>query len=162
MISVEEQLSEITAFLEKPFNEKDNIQLGFSPDSLPAIYAIAHELYKNGKFEDAMHCFRFLTLNDSFERKYWMGLAAAYQMLKCYPEAIECYSAAALQDFTDPYVHCHAADCFFYMGNLPKAREALNSAIITAQDQEIHSALIPRLKLLKDVWSKLPNGGSNE
>lgn len=162
MVSVEEQLSEITAFLEKSSDEKGNALPGFSSESLSAVYSIAYELYKNGKFEDAKQCFRFLTLTDSFERKYWMGLAAAYQMLKSYPEAIECYSAAALQDHTDPYVHCHAADCFFHMGNISKAREALNSALITARDYEVHTALMPRLKLLDDVWSKLQNGGSNE
>ena len=161
MLSIDEQLSDITSFLEKSATEHSQ-EPDFSTESLAAIYAIAYELYKNGKYEEAKQCFRFLTLTNSFERKYWMGLAATYQMLKSYSEAIECYSAAALQDFTDPYVHCHAADCFFHMGNIAKAKEALNSAIMTAKNHlELHEALIIRLELLSEVWSNLLLGGSN-
>lgn len=151
---------EITDFLENPSFEKNEAFPPFTPESLAALYAMAYRLYKNGKYEDALAFFRFLTLSDSFERKYWMGLGACNQMLKNYEKALECYSAAAIQDSSDPYVHWHAADCFFHSGNLPKAREALESALVTARQDNNHHPLIPKLELIADAWSDLLKGGS--
>jgi type III secretion system low calcium response chaperone LcrH/SycD len=131
-----------------------------SPESYETLYATAYELYKNGKYEVAKSFFRFLTLTDSFERKNWMGLAACYQMLKLYEEAIECYSAAAVQDPSDPYVHWHAADCYFHLDNLVKAKAALDSAIITANADETYGVIIPKLELIKSTWANMKIEGS--
>ncbi|HEV8051387.1 MAG TPA: SycD/LcrH family type III secretion system chaperone [Parachlamydiaceae bacterium] len=157
-----EKLGQITDFLNGMTSENGNALSQLSPDSLSALYSMGYQLYRNGKYEDAKCFFRFLTLNNSFERKYWMGLGACYQMLKLYNEAIECYSAAAIQDPTDPYVHLHAADCYFHMHNLAKAKEALESAMITAKDDKAYEGLIPKLQLISDTWSNLPNGVSHD
>lgn len=161
MSAINESLSEITAFLENPPSEKDRASLQFSSDSLSALYGMAYELYRNGKYEEAKDVFRFLTLANSFERKHWLGLAACCQIMKNYEEAITCYSTAAIQDPSDPYTHLHAAECFFHLGNHTKAKEALESATITAKENNAHAALIPKLELIFDVWSKMPPGGSH-
>ena len=153
-------LLDITDFLENPSGL--DRAAPFSADSLTALYVMGYELYRNGKYEEAKNFFRVLTLADSFERKYWMGLAACLQMLKDYNKAIECYSAAAIQDPSDPYAHWYAADCYFQLGNLCKAKEALESALMTANDHENAALLIPKLKLIAEAWSKLPLEGSNE
>lgn len=150
-------LSEMASFLETGSDFPP-----FSSDSLEALYGTAFELYRNGKYEDAADVFRFLTLSNSFERKYWIGLAACHQMNKHYAEAIECYSIAAIQDPTDPYAHLHAAECFFHMGQKTKAKEALASAAATAKDSPVHAALMPKLELLHAVWSNIPVGGSHD
>lgn len=155
-------LTKITDFLNNMSSDDGSALPQLSPDSLEALYAMAYELYRNGKHSDAKDFFRFLTLINSFERKYWMGLGACYQMLKHYPEAIECYSAAAIQDPMDPYVHMHAADSYFLMNNLEKAREALESAITTANLDDTYNALIPKLQLISERWSTLPNGASHD
>jgi type III secretion system low calcium response chaperone LcrH/SycD len=158
-----DNLSWIADFLNESFSEDRQTLPQLSPDSLSLLYANAYELYRNGKYDDAKCFFRFLTLVNSFERKYWMGLGASCQMLKLYPEAIECYSAAAIQDPTDPYVHLHAADCYFHSNNLEKAKEALESAIITANENaDDYASLIPKLQLISERWSTLPNGGSHD
>lgn len=154
-------LSEITDFLENP-SGLDRVFPEFSEESLSALYAMGYELYRNGKYEDAKNFFRILTLADSFERKYWMGLAACLQMLKDYNNAIESYSAAAIQDPSDPYAHWHAADCYFQLGNLSKAKEALESALITAQDHENADVLIPKFQLIAETWSCLSKEGSHD
>jgi type III secretion system low calcium response chaperone LcrH/SycD len=130
----------------------------FSTESLEALYGIAYELYRNGKYQEAQDVFRFLTLANSFERKYWIGLAACHQMQKHYTDAIECYSIAAIQDPSDPYAHLHAAECFFHLGNHAKALEALESAKITAKD----TPLMPKLEFLSDIWSKMASGGIHD
>ena len=157
-----ESVSELADILEKSSLIKKDSLPTFSSESLAAMYAMGYELYRNGKYEDALAFFKLLTLSNSFERKYLMGLAACYQMLKDYEKALECYSAAAIQNSTDPYVHWHAADCFFHSGNLIKAQEALESALVTAKQDNTHHALIPKLELIADAWSYLSNGGSND
>jgi len=157
-----DNLAKIADFLNNMPSENGSALPQLSPDSLSELYALGYELYRNGKYEDGKCFFRFLTLVNSFERKYWMGLGACYQMLKSYPEAIECYSAAAIQDPMDPYVHMHAADCYFLMNNLDKAKEALESALITANQDNSYETLIPKLQLISERWSTLPNGASHD
>lgn len=155
-----DHIAKLTDLLEAASQKKS--ELPHLPESsLDALYSMAYELYRNGKYEDARGFFRFLTLVDSFDRRYWMGLGACYQMLKCYPEAIECYSAAAIQDSTDPYVHWHAADCFFHSGKFVEAKQALESAMITAQEDDTYKALIPKLTLITEAWSHLPTGANH-
>lgn len=161
MPAIDDDMTEIADFLKKSSLEKGCTPPEFSSDSLSALYAMAYELYRNGKYEDAKGFFRFLTLANSFERTYWMGLAACYQMLKAYAEAIECYSAAAIQDPSDPYVHWHAADCFFHSGHLTQANEALESAMLTAKENKAYAALIPKLTLISETWSNLSKGASH-
>jgi type III secretion system low calcium response chaperone LcrH/SycD len=153
MSTLNDELSQLLAA-----NSHPDQAISFSPDSLEAAYSIAYDFYRNGKFEDAKAFFRLLTIANSFERKYWMGLAACCHMLKLYPEAIDCYSAAALQDPSDPYAHWHAAECFFHLEDLNKAQEALSSALKAAQDNDSHHPLIPQLSLLAETWSILPSG----
>jgi type III secretion system low calcium response chaperone LcrH/SycD len=130
--------------------------LQLSQESLSTLYSLAYYLYENGKFVDAKSVFRFLTLSDAFDRRYWMGLAASYQMLKDYPAALECYSLAAVQNPDDPYVHLHAADCFFAGGESLKAVKTLESAIAAAKkkkDEELCSQLL----LMHASWIAQPS-----
>lgn len=159
MQTMNESLAQIVAHLEA--SERQDHSPPFSADSLEALYGIGFELYRNGKHEDAKDVFRFLTLANSFERKHWLGLAACYQLRKEYLEAIECYSIAAVQDPSDPYAHLHAAECFFHLADYIKAKEALESAILTAKDNKTHATLIPKLEFIFEVWSNMP-GGTNE
>ena len=125
-----------------------------SEETLNALYAMAHTLYGNGKYQEAKQCFHFLTILNANERKFWMGLAACYQMLKDYSSAIQFYSLAAVQDATDPYVHVHAADCYYALGEKDQALQALDSAQCAAAVSEKHNQLIPQLELIRQVWLK--------
>jgi len=159
MTDVNEALLEMIDLLKQRYSQtEEQGSKSFSPEYLEELYAMAFELYKNGKYEDAKAFFRFLTLADPFERKFWMGIAACNQLLKDYQEAINCYSAAALQDPSDPYAHWYAADCYFHAGNLPKAKEALQSALKTATESSHHQALLPKLEVQIEAWTKLPHG----
>lgn len=132
--------------------------LSLSPESIQSLYATSFRLYNSGKYEDAKNFFRILTLSDPHQRRFWTGLAACYKMLKSYSEAIECYSVAAIQDPTDPFVHAHAADCYHALGNCQQAIGALESAIEMAKSNTEHRALVSKLDLLHSVWSKQQEG----
>lgn len=154
----DDAILELTEYLKNGGTPEDKKSISFSQDALLAAYTIAYDFYRNGKYGDAKNFFRLLTVADSFERKYWMGLGACCQMLKAYEEAVDCYSVAALQDPSDLYAHWHAADCFFHLGKLDQAQEALNSALQIAQGNESHRNLIPQLSLLAETWSSLYSG----
>lgn len=126
----------------------------FSKDTLSVLYAAAYEHYRNGKYEEAKSFFHLLTITDGEDTRNWMGLGASSQMLKKYETAIAAYSVAATQNFRDPYVHLHAAECFFHQGNLPKALEALESSLVMAKDTDADEHLITKLELLFQTWSE--------
>ncbi|MEI8366604.1 MAG: SycD/LcrH family type III secretion system chaperone [Parachlamydiaceae bacterium] len=133
----------------------------YSTETLSALYAIAYEYYRNGKYAEAKTSFHLLTIADTSDTRFWMGLGASYQMLKNYDAAIHAYSIAAVQNCSDPYVHFYAAECFFYQGNLPKALEAIDSSLTVAKDTQAGSALISKLELLSHTWSLQHNGGNH-
>lgn len=125
--------------------------LPLSQDSLQALYAMGHEYYRNGKYEQAQQLFRFLTFSDTQDRRFWIALASSHYMLKEYPQAIEAYSISAIQDPSDPTPHWYAANCFLACGQKVKALEALDSALSTAKKDEKYAALIPQIELLQEV-----------
>lgn len=135
--------------------EKEGVPsfLQLSSEGLATLYSLGYYLYEHGKYSDAEHVFRFLTISEPFDRRYWMGLAGSYQMMKDYPAALECYSVAAVQDPNDPYVHLHAADCFFASGQSLKAVQALESAIAVARKKN-DDRLCSQLQLMHASWTE--------
>lgn len=122
----------------------------FSQDTVEALYAFGFGFYQHGKFDQAVHFFRFLTLIDFNQRKHWMGLGASYQMLKDYARAIQCFGYAAMLNPSDPYAHFHAAECFLSLKETEKAKEALKSAETVAKKApKKHETLLARIALLK-------------
>lgn len=126
----------------------------FSDETVETLYATGYELYRNGKYGDAKDFFKLLAITDPSSRRYWMGQGACHQMLKEYDNAVNCYSVAAVLDPDDPYVHWHAADCFFQKGERQKAIDTLSSALIVAKHKEEHLVLVPKLELLHTIWSR--------
>lgn len=122
----------------------------FSHDTAEALYAFAYGFYENGIYDKAVHFFRFLTLMQMNNKKYWMGLGASYHMLKDYECALQCYGYAAFLDENDPYVHLHAAECFFALDEITQGQQALSSAETLASSQPKEGKkLLSRIKLMK-------------
>ncbi len=125
-----------------------------SLDSIPAVYTMASELYKSGKYEDAKDLFSLLTASEIKNTKHWMGLAACYQMTREYPKAIECYSMAAIQNKNAPLAHWHAAECYFANGNVKLALTALSSAIKLATPVVTLQPLVQKMLGTKAIWER--------
>lgn len=111
---------------------------GYSSDELEAVYHFAHNAYQQRKYEDAVTLFLFLTESDHAESRYWMGLAAAYQMSKQYHKALVAYGMTALLDATNPWPPIHVCECYLAMDDRSNAREALDAAegVCEATDDE--------------------------
>lgn len=111
---------------------------GYTGDELEAVYHFAHNAYEQRKYENAVTLFLFLVENDHVESRFWMGLAAAYQMSRNYPKALVAFGMTAFLDATNPWPPIHACECYLAMGDRRNAREALDAAegVCEATDDE--------------------------
>lgn len=136
----------------------------FSLENLPilsdgvveGIYSFAYNYYEKGFYEEAEVLFRLLTALRMRSSKYWKGLGAAFQMRKKYPEAIEAYGWAAVNDkeLTDPYPHFHAAECLYSSNEIKRGLQALNSAKAIAIKQGCYQTFLSQLEFLESIWKK--------
>lgn len=137
---------------------KDSLDI--PPEHLESIYSLAHNLYENGKYDEAANLFRLLIMIDHFEYKYHFGLAACMQMLEDYLKACTAYMMAASIDIKTPLPHYHAAECFLKMQEPGSACISLDLAIEAAGNQKEFSilkerCLLTREKLIKYLRKRL-------
>lgn len=110
---------------------------GVDGNRLEAVYSVAHTMYGNGKFADALTMFRFLTIMDYTEMRYWMGLGATQQMMGDYDAAVQAFAYATMLDMDDPKPQLQAGYCLLKMGQYEPARSALEG-VLMADDLEPH------------------------
>ena len=65
-------------------------QKGITDAEMNAVYAVAHNFYMTGRYEDAETVFKFLVIFDHLNPKYWIGLGAVRQV------GVECIAAPAV------------------------------------------------------------------
>lgn len=127
-----------------------------SNETLEAFYYTAHTNYKQGKYEDATAIFRYLTVMDTRNRKFWMGYGSSLQMLKEYQRAIEAYEIAAALEPGDPHVHLQAADCLFGLRSFKEAFFALDCAeraIKLDGNLDAGKDLLHHIALIRKAWN---------
>jgi type III secretion system low calcium response chaperone LcrH/SycD len=124
-----------------------------SSNSIETLYSIAHSLYGQGKYLEAVDLFRLATIAEVKSRKCWMGLGASYQMCKKYVEAIEAYELAAALEPTDPQVHIQAANCYF---SLRKQKEALFALDCAERAVKLNpnENILAHIELMRTMWLK--------
>ena len=138
----------------------DNMNVELSKDSIEALYFTAYGCYNQGKIDDATGYFRLLTQADTRTKKHWMGLAACFQLKKEYKQAIEAYEIAVALEPTDPYVHFHAANCYYSLGNIEDALFALECAKRAIKSQPATDSLknlSRHIALIYKTWKSKNN-----
>lgn len=133
---------------------------GITKEQMEAIYSVAFNLYRAGKYDEAEKVFRFLCFFDHLEKKFWMGLGSSQQAQKNYQNAINAYSYACVLDIKDPRAPLQAADCHIALGNTKEAISALTAAIEFAGDQPQMASFKERAGTLLDLIQKNGNGSS--
>ncbi len=152
----EDAASLVGMFLHQGLTHKELYDL--SDEDMESCYALAYLMYKNGKYEDARAQFAFLVFYDHLERKYWLGLAAALQMLEQYENAVTAYSIATLLDVEDPLVPFHAAECHIGLGDTQKAKNALEASIMASGDNEAFADLKNKASALLELLNSGKEG----
>ncbi|OZI20028.1 CesD/SycD/LcrH family type III secretion system chaperone [Bordetella genomosp. 9] len=102
--------------------------LGIRDGDRQRLHAVAHDLYRQARYDLAQHLFAQLVLYDNKDPRYMKGLAAATQMLGQHEHAVHMYAVAALMDVNDPSVVMHAGDCFRAMGKPARAFDSFDLA----------------------------------
>ena len=68
---------------------------GISNNEMEAVYSLAFNYYRSGKFDEAEKLFDFLALFDHLNAKFWMGVGAVRQVKKNFTGAIQAYAYAS-------------------------------------------------------------------
>lgn len=90
---------------------------GMKPEALENLYALAHGLYTSGNFKDAQTVFQALSIYNSQDYRFWMGLAGCRQALEQYQAAIDAYQMAAVATLLkNPEPFLFAARCLLKLG----------------------------------------------
>lgn len=123
-------------------------------EDVKQYYDTAYRFFTSGKYQEAEEVFLLLTVLDTMKVDHWFGLGASLQMQKKFKEAVDAYGAAALLDTQEknPLPHTHAAECLWELNELEKAFIAVKSALIIAEKDKKHHALIEKLQLLNKRW----------
>ena len=100
---------------------------GLTTTEMEAVYSLAFNFYRTGKFDDAEKLFNFLALFDHLNAKYWFGVGAVRQAKKNYPAALQAYVYASFLDIRDPRPQFHAAECYMALGDKLHAASAINA-----------------------------------
>ena len=127
---------------------------GYTEDEMEAVYHLAYNAYRQGKYPDARKLFQFLALNDHLESRFWMGLAATCQVSGDYRQAVAAYEMAAVLEATNPWPPFHAGECYMAMNDWEKSGEALQAVEVlcdAAEGEEDHSELRARAARLSKV-----------
>ncbi len=100
---------------------------GVTNDELEAVYSLAFNYYRTGKFDEALKLFQFLVLFDHLSAKYWFGQGAVQQALKDYQSAVVSYGYCSFLKLDNPKPQLHAAECFLAMGDKRNAASSLEA-----------------------------------
>lgn len=100
---------------------------GITNEEMEAVYSLAFNFYRTGKYDDAEKLFNFLALFDHLNAKYWMGVGAVRQVKKNYEGAVQAYGYASFLDLHNPKPQFHAAECYLAMGDKRNAASALEA-----------------------------------
>ena len=106
---------------------------GLSDEEMEAIYAMGVNFYKAGNYADAEKVFRFLTLFDHLNSRYWTGLGSLRQVQRQFAAAIEAYRFASFLDLENPKPMYYAAECHLALGQKDEARAALDALALPAE-----------------------------
>ena len=100
---------------------------GITNQELEAVYSLAFNYYRTGKFDEAEKLFDFLALFDHLNPKFWIGVGAVRQVKKDFSGAVQAYGYASFLDISNPKPQIHAAECFLAMGDRRNAASSLEA-----------------------------------
>lgn len=100
---------------------------GLSDEEMEAVYAMGVNFYTAGNYDDAEKVFKFLTLFDHLNSRYWTGYGSLRQVQRRFAEAIELYKFASFLDLENPKPMYYAAECHLALGEKEAARAALDA-----------------------------------
>ena len=130
---------------------------GYTQDEMEAVYSLAHNAYRQRKYDEATKLFYFLAENDHTESRFWMGLGASLQMSGRPAQALAAYGMAAVLDATNPEPPLHACECYLATHDLEGARKALDAVTLICDatgGADMHGEVLRRTTFLSEAIDK--------
>ncbi len=105
-----------------------------SDECLSHFYKAARHLFESHHYVEAADAFLFLILMNAGNHDYWLGLGMSTQMAGDFESAIDAYEMAAIYEIENPVSYFYLAKCLFAMHERQSAHQALEIAILYADD----------------------------
>lgn len=116
--------------------------------SAQTIYDLGIALYEEGRFKEAILCFKRVSTMAPLDSKVWKALACAHQKENNPSEALFSWMIAAFCDPADPMAPFYAAHCHKELGQISDALAALEEARLRAKQED----LIIQISLIEKAW----------
>ncbi|NGX60903.1 MAG: Chaperone protein IpgC [Chlamydiae bacterium] len=145
------QLEAVAADVLEKMNEKGmslKEATGVSEESLEEMYALAYGYYNQGKFEEAVSLFKFLSIASPDTYRYVLGMAASFHQLKSYKEAATGFYLA-LNLEPNPFAGYYLLDAFLKQDLFDEAREFIDLLLELCEEQPGYEEIQGRVELIK-------------
>ena len=123
-------------------------ELDLGAEEMEALYALCHNLYQAGKYEDAVKMFGLLSLLDPTDYRFVFGGASALRMLDQHMAAAMYFQLAAGLNVEDPAPMLHTAESLLAIGDRDGAKAALEQALERAKNREECAPLRRRAEVM--------------
>lgn len=109
--------------------------LDIEADDLENAYKLAHEYYSSKAYEKALGLFHQLALLNHLDSRFTMGMAACFQQLQDFENAIDFYNLSGYSSqLEDPTPFYYAGICNLKIGEIDEALVSLEVATITGEE----------------------------
>lgn len=124
-------------------NESPQKVFGIPDDVMENCYKGAYNLFKAGKYKEAIKIFESLRYLNPYDPRYSLAIAASFHYLKDYSKAAANYIDCKECDLFNPIPCFHLYDCFIKLDQPLLAVNAIAEVILRCQD-------IPQYKEMKE------------
>jgi tetratricopeptide (TPR) repeat protein len=121
---------------------------GLSDEEMDTVYADGYNYFIMGMYEEAKEIFQRLTAYAPYTGYFWRALAATYQVIKEYPEAIDAYNMAIENDEADIVSYVYRAESHIISGNISAGVGDLEKAITFGAGIPAQSPFVKRAERL--------------
>lgn len=123
--------------------------LGHTAQAQETMYALAHRMYGQAKYDDAARIFSHLVTCNHMDARFFVGFGACMQMKGRHPQALKFYGVASVLDLADPTPVMHMAECHLALGDHAQARTAIARGLDLASGNDRHRATRARLEAMR-------------
>lgn len=121
---------------------------GITDKEMDAIYTAGYSYYNHGKYDNAAKIFSLLCQYNQNDKRYWLGLGAARQMMKRYAEALDAYSFGTMHDIEDPRFAFYGAECCIQLKQFEVAEDALEAVLTITKTSKGYENIRKRAETL--------------
>ena len=127
---------EILLELQKPGELRNQIDagkslqeiIGYTDEFMQELYNAAHDVFQEGRFQEAADGFLFLTTLNPYVYAYWVALGMSQQLLEEYEQALLAYECAGKIEVACPIPDYYMAACQLLMNDQELAKVSIERA----------------------------------